>query len=95
MADDMIPLCVPALRGNELEYLRQCVETNWVSYVGSFVSRFEAQTADFVGAPHAVATQQYPPDDLVGRNYYQPTANGAERDIATRLERLRKIIRGQ
>ncbi len=45
-------------------------------------------------APHAVATQQYPPDDLVGRNYYEPTANGAERDIATRLERLRKIIRG-
>lgn len=45
-------------------------------------------------APHAVATQQYPPDDLVGRNYYVPTANGAERDIATRLERLRKIIRG-
>jgi putative ATPase len=46
-------------------------------------------------APHAVATQQYPPDDLVGRNYYEPTANGAERDIATRLERLRKIIRGK
>jgi putative ATPase len=41
-----------------------------------------------------VATQQYPPDDLVGRDYYQPTANGAERDISTRLERLRKIIRG-
>src|SRR5450830_208404 len=46
-------------------------------------------------APHAVATQQYPPDDLVGRNYYQPTANGAEREISTRLERLRKIIRGK
>jgi putative ATPase len=46
-------------------------------------------------APHSVATQQYPPDDLVGRDYYEPTANGAERDIATRLERLRKIIRGQ
>jgi putative ATPase len=45
-------------------------------------------------APHSVATQQYPPDDLVGRDYYEPTANGAERDIATRLERLRKIIRG-
>ncbi|WP_445156187.1 replication-associated recombination protein A [Arthrobacter sp. Hor0625] len=45
-------------------------------------------------APHAVATQQYPPDDLVGRNYYEPTANGAERDISTRLQRLRKIIRG-
>ncbi|MFP5311067.1 MAG: replication-associated recombination protein A [Actinomycetes bacterium] len=45
-------------------------------------------------APHAVATQQYPPDDLVGRDYYQPTGNGAERDIAQRLERLRKIVRG-
>jgi putative ATPase len=45
-------------------------------------------------APHSVATQQYPPDDLVGRDYYLPTANGAERDIAIRLERLRKIIRG-
>ncbi|MEC5179414.1 replication-associated recombination protein A [Arthrobacter sp. CG_A4] len=46
-------------------------------------------------APHSVATQQYPPDDLVGRNYYEPTANGAERDISTRLERLRRIIRGK
>ena len=45
-------------------------------------------------APHSVASQQYPPDDLVGRDYYEPTANGAERDIAVRLDRLRKIIRG-
>jgi putative ATPase len=45
-------------------------------------------------APHSVAAQQYPPDDLVGRDYYEPTVNGAERDIAVRLERLRKIIRG-
>lgn len=46
-------------------------------------------------APHSVASQQYPPDDLVGRDYYEPTGNGAERDIAVRLERLRKIIRGK
>jgi putative ATPase len=46
-------------------------------------------------AEHGVATQQYPPDDLVGKDYYKPTANGAERDMAARLERLRKIIRGQ
>ncbi|MEZ2389590.1 replication-associated recombination protein A [bacterium RCC_150] len=45
-------------------------------------------------APHGVATQQYPPDDLVGKDYYEPTGNGAERDLAPRLERLRKIIRG-
>ncbi|OFI37891.1 AAA family ATPase [Arthrobacter sp. SW1] len=46
-------------------------------------------------APHGVATQQYPPDDLVGKDYYKPTANGAERDIAPRLEKLRRIIRGK
>ena len=46
-------------------------------------------------APHGVATQQYPPDDLVAKDYYQPTANGAERDIAVRLERLRRIVRGK
>ncbi|MEV7662248.1 replication-associated recombination protein A [Paenarthrobacter sp. NPDC089316] len=45
--------------------------------------------------PHGVATQQYPPDDLVGKDYYEPTNNGAERDIAARLERLRKIVRGE
>jgi putative ATPase len=45
-------------------------------------------------APHAVARQQYPPDDLVGRDYYTPTANGAERELQARVERLRGIIRG-
>jgi putative ATPase len=45
-------------------------------------------------APHSIATQQYPPDDLVGKDYYVPTGNGVEREIAARLERLRAIIRG-
>ena len=45
-------------------------------------------------ALHSIATQQYPPDDLVGKNYYTPTANGHERDLGPRLTRLREIIRG-
>lgn len=45
-------------------------------------------------APHAVAAQQYPPDGLVGKNYYEPTKYGAERDVALRLDRLRSLIRG-
>ena len=44
-------------------------------------------------APGGVASQQYPPDELVGVDYYQPTGYGAEREIATRLEKLRAIIR--
>jgi putative ATPase len=37
--------------------------------------------------------QQYPPDELVGVDYYQPTTHGVEREIATRLDKLRAIIR--
>lgn len=36
--------------------------------------------------------QQYPPDELVGTNYYRPTGRGGEREIGGRLERLRAII---
>jgi putative ATPase len=43
--------------------------------------------------PEGVLPQQYPPDDLVGRDYYEPTSHGAERDLADRLPRLRRIIR--
>lgn len=44
-------------------------------------------------APGGVAAQQYPPDELVGVDYYRPTNYGAEREIASRLEKLRAIIR--
>jgi putative ATPase len=43
--------------------------------------------------PDGVVPQQYPPDELVGADYYRPTNHGAERDMATRLEKLRAIIR--
>ena len=46
-------------------------------------------------APHSIAEQQYAPDDLVGRDYYAPTANGSERGIGERLQRIRRIIRGR
>ena len=43
--------------------------------------------------PDGVVPQQYPPDELVGVDYYQPTNHGAEREIAGRLDKLRAIIR--
>ncbi|ORB28356.1 replication-associated recombination protein A [Mycolicibacterium parafortuitum] len=43
--------------------------------------------------PGGVASQQYPPDELVGVDYYRPTNHGTEREITTRLEKLRAIIR--
>ena len=51
-----IPLCEPLLGGNEKSYLDECLATNFVSSVGPFVDRFERHFAEFVQAPHAVAT---------------------------------------
>jgi putative ATPase len=45
--------------------------------------------------PDGVVAQQYPPSELVGVDYYHPTEHGKEREIASRLERLRAIIRGK
>lgn len=51
----MIPLSVPELNGNEWNYVRECLDTNWVSSAGPFVDRFEQVIADYVGVEHAVA----------------------------------------
>ena len=45
------------MRGNEGRYLQECIDTNWVSYVGPFVERFETAFAQAVSAPYAVAVQ--------------------------------------
>lgn len=51
----MIPLAEPLLKGNELKYVQECIETGWVSSVGKFVDRFEDSVATFVGSKYAVA----------------------------------------
>ena len=43
-------------------------------------------------APGAVAPQQYMPDDLVGRRYYQPKDRGYEHQLGPRLEAIRRIL---
>lgn len=50
-----IPLSVPEIRGNEWEYVKECLDTGWVSSVGAFVDRFEQDMAAYVGTKHAVA----------------------------------------
>jgi aminotransferase in exopolysaccharide biosynthesis len=54
-SDTYIPLSVPWLGGNEWKYLKECLDTNWVSSVGPMVGQFEQRFADAVGAKHAVA----------------------------------------
>ena len=45
--------------------------------------------------PDGVVEQQYPPDALVGRDYYRASGHGAERAFGERLARLRAAVRGQ
>ncbi|GAT73195.1 recombination factor protein RarA [Microbacterium sp. HM58-2] len=42
-----------------------------------------------------ILPQQYLPDELEGRRYYEPKNLGAERDISARLERIRRILGGR
>lgn len=51
----MIPVCEPALKGNELKYVTECVMDGWISSHGKFIQKFEESFAKFCGVKHAVA----------------------------------------
>lgn len=46
----------PEFRGREWEYVKDCLDTGWVSSVGSYVDRFERDLIAYTGVSHAVAT---------------------------------------
>jgi perosamine synthetase len=50
-----IPLSVPNIAGNEWKYVKECLDTGWISSVGSYVNQFEKMVADFAGAKYGVA----------------------------------------
>ena len=52
----MIPLCVPHIRNQEWIRIKDCVDTEWVSYAGKYVEQFEQDLASFTGAQHAAVT---------------------------------------
>jgi len=50
-----IGLHEPCFEGNEWRYVKDCLDTGWVSSVGQYVDRFENHLAEFTGVPRAVA----------------------------------------
>jgi len=50
----MIPVCEPTLKGNELKYVSECVETNWISSGGSFIKKFEEAFSNYCGAKYGI-----------------------------------------
>lgn len=57
MENTFIPLSVPNLKGNELAYVTEAVETEWVSTGGPYVNEFEKVVAAYVHVPGAVSCQ--------------------------------------
>ena len=55
MAQKHIPLSVPNIAGNEWRYVKQCLDTEWVSAAGKYVEAFESNMCAFTGAKYAVA----------------------------------------
>jgi perosamine synthetase len=55
-ASRTIALHEPEFSGREWEYVKECIDTGWVSSVGAFVDRFENDLRACTGASHAVAT---------------------------------------
>jgi len=53
--DKFIPLSVPNIAGNEWKYVKDCLDTGWISSVGSYVTQFENMVAEFSGTKYGVA----------------------------------------
>lgn len=52
----MLLLSGPNIAGNEWKYVKECLDTGWVSSVGEYVTRFENMVAEFAGSKYGVAT---------------------------------------
>jgi len=53
---DNIFVAAPALTGNELKYVSECLQSTWISSSGRFIDRLEEMFAEFCEARHAIVT---------------------------------------
>ena len=51
----MIPLSVPNIDGNEWKYVKDCLDTGWVSSAGSYGKKFEDVIQNYTGSKYAIA----------------------------------------
>lgn len=52
----MIPVCEPYIAGKELEYVSDCITSNWISSQGKYINEFEKGFAQFCGTEHGITT---------------------------------------
>ncbi len=51
----MIPLSVPNISDDELEHVKNCIETGWISSAGSYVDDFENKFSEYLGVQDSVS----------------------------------------
>jgi perosamine synthetase len=51
----MIPLSVPNINGNEWQYVKDCLDTGWISSAGAYVTKFEQAIQNYTGVKYAIA----------------------------------------
>ncbi len=51
----MIPLSIPNISGNELKYVKDCLDTGWISSAGKYVNEFENAIKNYTGSKYAIA----------------------------------------
>jgi len=51
----MIPLSVPNINGNEWQYVKDCLDTGWISSAGAYVTKFEEAIQNYTGVKYAIA----------------------------------------
>lgn len=52
----MIPVCEPVVGGKEIEYVLDCLKTNWISSQGRYIAEFEEKFAHYCGARYGITT---------------------------------------
>jgi len=50
----MIPISCPDLSNNEWKYLKDCIDTNWVSSQGKYIKEFEKSFSEYIGVKHSL-----------------------------------------
>jgi perosamine synthetase len=51
-----LPIMEPSLTGNELDYVQECINTNWISSQGAYVTKFEKSFSSYHSVPYALTT---------------------------------------
>ena len=51
----MIPLSIPNIAGNEWKYVKECLDTGWISSAGTYVNKFEEAIQNYTGVKYAIA----------------------------------------